>query len=248
MDATDVCVDDEKCLDEAVVMRLSSDPENLGTPFIDRQSRAPNSWLSTTGVLQKHESKLFCLRGSSRIPATDDLQVATFRARDHPLCCPLVSSMLAFLSRCSGAIGRARSGDCPHDDLAVGSALRTGARGSNSTQADDFALKTGVFVRPQIFQKVWRPHYDRILGPVRQAGIPIMFHSDGKIDDAIPMLVEMGVSAIHPMDPSGIDYQDYKKRYGDRLTLFGNIDITWPLVEGTPADVQRDVREHMEGS
>jgi len=48
------------------------------------------------------------------------------------------------------------------------------------------------------------------------------------------------------MDPSGIDYHDYKKRYGDCLTLFGNIDITWPLVEGSPADVERDVWEHMQ--
>ncbi len=112
--------------------------------------------------------------------------------------------------------------------------------------ADDFAFKTGLLVRPQVFEKVWRSHFDRILAPARDAGIPIIFHSDGKIDDAVPMLVEMGVSAIHPMDPSGIDYRDYKKRYGSLLTLFGNIDITWPLIQGTPADVARDVRDHME--
>ena len=33
---------------------------------------------------------------------------------------------------------------------------------------------------------------------------------------------------------------------GSSLTLFGNIDITWPLVQGTPADVERDVRDHMD--
>jgi uroporphyrinogen decarboxylase len=112
--------------------------------------------------------------------------------------------------------------------------------------ADDFAFKTGMFVRPELFQQVWRPHYDRILAPAREAGVPIMFHSDGKIDAGIEMLIEMGVKAIHPMDPSGIDYRDYKKRYGSSLTLFGNIDIQWPLVEGTAADVERDVREHTE--
>ncbi len=112
--------------------------------------------------------------------------------------------------------------------------------------ADDFAFKTGLFVRPQIFEQVWRHHYDRIFAPAREAGVPIMFHSDGKIDDGIEMLVDMGVKAIHPMDPSGIDYRDYKKRYGTRLTLFGNIDITWPLVEGSVADVERDVRDHMD--
>jgi uroporphyrinogen decarboxylase len=112
--------------------------------------------------------------------------------------------------------------------------------------ADDFAFKTGLFVRPELFTKIWRPHFDRILAPIRDAGIPFMFHSDGKVDDAVEMLIDMGVKCITPMDPSGIDYRDYKKRYGSRVTLHGNIDLTFPLVMGTPEDVERDVVEHME--
>jgi len=112
--------------------------------------------------------------------------------------------------------------------------------------ADDFAFKSGLFVRPGDFEKVWRPHFDRILEPIRETGTPILFHSDGKIDEAIEMLLDMGVDCITPMDPSGIDYRDYKKRYGKRVTLHGNIDIQWPLVSGKPADVEKDVKEHMD--
>jgi len=112
--------------------------------------------------------------------------------------------------------------------------------------ADDFAFKTGLLVNPKLFRQIWMPHYDRILAPARAARLPILFHSDGRLDSAIEMLVELGVNGITPMDPSGIDYHDYKKRYGDRLTLHGNIDITWPLVSGTPADVERDVQDHMQ--
>jgi len=112
--------------------------------------------------------------------------------------------------------------------------------------ADDFAFKSGLFVDPKTFEQIWRPHFDRILAPIREAGLPIMFHSDGKIDAGVEMLIEMGVNCITPMDPSGIDYREYKKRYGSRVTLHGNIDITWPLVMGSPADVEKDVREHME--
>ena len=112
--------------------------------------------------------------------------------------------------------------------------------------ADDFAFNKGLLVRPEIFEKAWRPHYDRLLAPARDAGIPILFHSDGKIDDAIEMLLDMGVNAVTPMDPSGVDYKDYKKRYGRRVTLHGNIDLQWPLATGTPEDVEKDVKEHME--
>jgi len=112
--------------------------------------------------------------------------------------------------------------------------------------ADDFAFKSGLFVRPEVFEEIWRPHFDRILEPLRNAGVPIVFHSDGKVDDAVEMLLEMGVNCLTPMDPSGIDYRDFKKRYGSRVTLHGNMDLTWPLATGTPEDVEADVREHMD--
>ena len=87
---------------------------------------------------------------------------------------------------------------------------------------------------------------ERIVEPARAAHKPILFHSDGKIDDAVEMLLDMGVDCLNPMDPSGVDYRDYKRRYGHRVSLSGNIDITWPLVKGTPDDVERDVKEHMD--
>jgi len=112
--------------------------------------------------------------------------------------------------------------------------------------ADDFAYNNGLFVRPKLFEELWRPHYDRIMAPVREAGIPLVFHSDGRIDDGVEMLLDMGVDCITPMDPSGVNYADYKKRYGSRVALHGNIDITWPLVGGTPEDVEKDVKAHMD--
>ncbi len=110
--------------------------------------------------------------------------------------------------------------------------------------ADDFAFNKGLFVRPELFKKLWQPHFDRIMAPAREAGIPILFHSDGKIDDAMEMLLEMGVSCITPMDPSGVDYRDYKKRFGHRVCFLGNIDLQWPLATGTPAEVDKDVWDH----
>jgi uroporphyrinogen-III decarboxylase len=112
--------------------------------------------------------------------------------------------------------------------------------------ADDFAYNKGLFIEPQRFARLWRPHFDRLVAPAREACKPILFHSDGKLDDAVEMLLDMGVDALHPMDPSGIDYREYKRRYGRRVTLCGNIDIAWPLVHGTPEDVERDVQEHID--
>ena len=112
--------------------------------------------------------------------------------------------------------------------------------------ADDFAWKNGLMIPPKLFKEIWAPRMARIIAPAVNRGIPVLFHSDGKIDDAVEWLIDMGVDAINPMDPYGIDYRDYKKRFGSRLTLSGNIDVEFPLAHGTPAEVDRDVHEHME--
>jgi uroporphyrinogen decarboxylase len=112
--------------------------------------------------------------------------------------------------------------------------------------ADDYAWKNGLFIPPPLFKEIWFPQAQRIIGPAVNAGIPVVFHSDGKIDDTVEWLLDIGIEGITPMDPYAIDYGDYKKRFGDRLCLFGNIDVEFPLVHGTPEDVDRDVKEHAE--
>ncbi len=112
--------------------------------------------------------------------------------------------------------------------------------------ADDYAFKSGLFIRPKLFKEIWFPRAARIIAPALRAGLPVMFHSDGKIDDTVEWLIDMGIVCITPLDPYAIDYRDYKKRFGSRLTLMGNIDVEWPLVRGTPEDVERDVLAHME--
>lgn len=111
---------------------------------------------------------------------------------------------------------------------------------------DDIAFNTGLFIRPEILKDAWLPYFEHMSEPARQKRIPIMFHSDGKIDEVVEWLIDIGVDSINPMDPSAIDYRVYKKRYGDRITLHGNIDLTWPLATGTPEDVETDVKAHME--
>lgn len=112
--------------------------------------------------------------------------------------------------------------------------------------ADDVAFKTGLFIPPKIFKEIWIPRMARIFEPALNANIPIMFHSDGKVDDIVEDLINMGLNCLNPMDPYGIDYHDYKKRYGSRLCLSGNFDVEFPLGNGTPDEVDSDVKERME--
>jgi 5-methyltetrahydrofolate--homocysteine methyltransferase len=111
---------------------------------------------------------------------------------------------------------------------------------------DDVAFKTGLFLPPGIMREMWLPRLARIIAPAKRAGKPVMFHSDGNVTDLVPMLLEVGIDCVQPMDPYGVDYREMKKKFGSRVCLAGNIDIEFPLAHGTPADVEKDVKEHLE--
>ncbi len=112
--------------------------------------------------------------------------------------------------------------------------------------ADDVAFKTGLFLPPQLMREMWLPRLQRIHQPALAAGKPVMFHSDGNVDELVPLLLEAGVDCLNPLDPYGVDYRALKQKFGDRLCLSGNIDIEFPLAHGTPSDVEKDVKAHME--
>ena len=112
--------------------------------------------------------------------------------------------------------------------------------------ADDLAFKSGLFIPPGILKKLWFSRYKRILEPIKDANIPVLFHSDGKIDEIIPWIIEFGVDALNPMDPYCIDYREYKRKYGNKIALWGNIDIEFPLSKGTPDDIEKDIKTHMD--
>ncbi|MEI7901502.1 MAG: uroporphyrinogen decarboxylase family protein [bacterium] len=113
--------------------------------------------------------------------------------------------------------------------------------------ADDIAFKSGTFVEPESFKELWLPRAKRILKVGKDAGLPIMFHSCGNLTNVMDSIImELGLDVLNPIEPYSMDIYDIKKRYGDRLTLSGNIDIAGPLAFGTPGQVREEVRQHME--
>ena len=108
---------------------------------------------------------------------------------------------------------------------------------------DDVAHKHATLVHPDLLRRLWIPRMERIMAPARERGIPILFHSDGNIMELIPDLLDIGVAAINPVEPYGMDIREVRKRFGSRLALVGNLDVGGSLARGTPTEVARDARD-----
>ena len=105
--------------------------------------------------------------------------------------------------------------------------------------ADDFAFNTGMMFSPDTFKELLSPYYRRIAEKIT---IPWVFHSDGNIQEGIDMLMEFGVTGIHPIEKGSMDIRKVKQAYGDKLCLFGNVDLVL-LGSGSPAEVEKEVYE-----
>jgi uroporphyrinogen-III decarboxylase len=113
--------------------------------------------------------------------------------------------------------------------------------------ADDIADTRSLMISPRMLEELWLPRTQRILAPLQAKGIPIAYHCDGNLADVIPLALRLGVNAIQPFQANCNDIYEFKRQYGDRLCLMGNLDIAGPLVFGTAEEVVTDTRRHLEG-
>jgi uroporphyrinogen decarboxylase len=110
-------------------------------------------------------------------------------------------------------------------------------------ETDDISGLDGPFWPPRDMKKYIWPPIKRVVDMCHQHGIPYLKHSDG---DLMPILEEFidfcGFDGINPIEPQCMDLAEVKKKFGRRVYIKGNVDITWVIPYGNEEDVRRDVR------
>jgi LacI family transcriptional regulator len=106
---------------------------------------------------------------------------------------------------------------------------------------DTLADAQGLSLPGEVFERVFCERMRRLISPAAEHGKPVMICSPGKLDRLPPMLVDLGVAAIHPLEPQLNDMLAIKQQWGDRLSLVGNVagDL---LRRGSPAELEEAVR------
>jgi uroporphyrinogen decarboxylase len=62
----------------------------------------------------------------------------------------------------------------------------------------DIGTQFGLMMSPEVFRKCIKPGYKKMFMACRNAGIPVLYSSDGKLLEIIDDLIECGVSAHDP--------------------------------------------------
>jgi uroporphyrinogen decarboxylase len=115
--------------------------------------------------------------------------------------------------------------------------------------ADDLAGQSGPLISPDIFRKLVKPRWARILAAIKsKTKAQIFFHSCGAVAEFLPDLIEIGVDIINPVQVSatGMNAGDLKRRFGKRLSFWGGgCDTQRVLNLADPEQVRDEVRHRI---
>ena len=109
---------------------------------------------------------------------------------------------------------------------------------------DDVAMQTGLMMSRKLFKQEFQPRLMKVVAAAHEIDprILVWYHSDGKINDLIPDLIETGVNILNPVQPECVDHAWVKATYGDRLAFSGGLGVQSVLPFGSPAQVKEHVR------
>jgi hypothetical protein len=110
---------------------------------------------------------------------------------------------------------------------------------------DDIAFGSGLFVKKEKFLELYFDRMKRLLKPAKDNNILIAYHTDGNLDEILPIFIKLGINALHPIEPMSNDIYKIKDKYGDKICLCGNIDLVL-LTNGTKQNIREDVIKHLD--
>ena len=101
---------------------------------------------------------------------------------------------------------------------------------------DDLGFKTSTLVAPRTIRRHVLPQYRRIIGLIRGAGMPFLWHSCGNIFPIMDDVIDLGINAKHSNEDIIAPFERWIELYGERIGLLGGIDVDL-LCQRTPAEI-----------
>ncbi len=130
----------------------------------------------------------------------------------------------------------------------VGEVLdRVGTYASFINTGSDLGTQRAPMIDPEVYRRIIWPRYRKLWDFIHsRTEAKIFYHSCGSIVPMLPLLIEGGVDAVHPVQPAAEGMGDramLKREFGADITFWGGFDQQDTLPFGTPDQVRQAARE-----
>ena len=109
---------------------------------------------------------------------------------------------------------------------------------------DDIAIKDRLMMSPDFLRQHFFPKLAQLGTMCRERGVPFLYHTDGDVSKVLPDIIDAGVAALHPIDPSAMDIYKVKQQLAGKLCVIGNVDVHL-LLTGKPDEVAAETEKQI---
>jgi uroporphyrinogen decarboxylase len=107
--------------------------------------------------------------------------------------------------------------------------------------SDDWGTQKSLMIKPEIWRRVFKPAYRRMVEAIHSGGATAHFHTDGVTQSILGDLIEIGLDEVNPQ-VTIMDVEDLGRRFGGRVCFRADLDRQAILPSGTPEEVEAHVR------
>jgi len=108
---------------------------------------------------------------------------------------------------------------------------------------DDIASSRGLIMSLEMIQEFVFDSFRNGIAMAKANGKFVVYHSDGNVTDALNALCGMGVDAVNPLQPEFNDFAAFKAKYHGKLAVYGGIDNTKIIPDGSADEVRAHIRD-----
>lgn len=120
------------------------------------------------------------------------------------------------------------------------------------SEADDLGTQDRLMISPKMYRKYIKPRHKKLVDFIKSKAknkVYIYFHCCGAISGILPDIIECGIDILNPwqVNATGMDTKDFKKNFGNDITIWGGgCDTQQILPYGTPDQVRDETKRRID--
>lgn len=111
--------------------------------------------------------------------------------------------------------------------------------------ADDWGGQRGLMIRPDTWRRVFKPRYAEMFKRTHGAGMDVWYHSDGRINEILGDLIEIGADVIN-CQVAVVGHEWIARNARGKVAFRTDIDRQHALPYGSPTEVKEEVQRTFE--
>ena len=105
---------------------------------------------------------------------------------------------------------------------------------------DDWGMQKGLIMGLPLWKRFIEPRIRKEYEYVHGKGMYVAQHSCGDCREVFPALIEAGLDIYNTFQPEIYPIDEFKRRYGDKITFFGGISTQTLLPYAAPGEVKKE--------